>query len=110
VLKRPNEGNLDEATQQATAAPVASEKKTLDVQRARIIFLLRSRGVAVRPSWDYLELMKALDPELQATFTMMVWCTIRFAMLSVTCMKSGVDTSIKAIGPLTPMKSKRYYS
>jgi hypothetical protein len=31
VLRRPNEGNLDEARQQATAAPLAAEKKALDV-------------------------------------------------------------------------------
>jgi hypothetical protein len=62
VFKHPNEGNPDEATQQATAAPVAAEKKSLDVQRTRIISLLRLRAGAVRPSW------KELDPELQWHF------------------------------------------
>jgi len=41
VLRRPNEGGLDEAGPQATAAPVVAEKKALDVQRIQIISLLR---------------------------------------------------------------------
>jgi hypothetical protein len=41
---------------------MAGDKKALDVQRARIISLLRLWGGAVRPSW------KELDPELQWHF------------------------------------------
>jgi hypothetical protein len=46
VLGRPNEGNLDEARQQATTATVAAEQKALDVQRTQIISLLRLRSSA----------------------------------------------------------------
>jgi hypothetical protein len=75
VLRRPNEGNLDEAWEQATAAPVAPKKKALDVQRTRIISLLRLWGGLVRHP-DYLasrdhssaELSKAIDPELRSYF------------------------------------------
>ena len=62
VLRRPNEDNLGEERQQATVAPVAAEKKALDVQRTRIISLLRLWGGAVRPLW------KELDPDLQWHF------------------------------------------